>query len=75
MAGLRIGGALGLKIGDLEVPGQRTHVRPMAWRTCVSSPMNGRGRVVDIPAAAMGVVTKVREVRHAVAAAQVIEAR
>jgi integrase len=73
--GLRIGEAIALQVGDLDAAGRLLHIRRMVRRGYVSSPKNGKGRVVDIPASAVAVLEKVRQTRQAEAAYQGTEAR
>lgn len=74
-AGLRIGEAVGLQVGDLDVTGQRLHIRRTVRRAYISSPKNGKPRTVDVPATTMGVLERVKEIRQAEAAYQGGEAR
>ena len=74
-AGLRIGEAVGLQVGDLDVTGKRLHIRRMVRRGYINSPKNSKGRVVDLPAAAVAVLERVREIRQVEAAYQGKEAR
>ena len=74
-AGLRIGETVALQVGDLDVPGQQLHIRRMVRRGYISSPKNGKGRVVDIPASAAAILESVRQTRQAEAAYQGTEAR
>ncbi len=75
MGGLRIGEAVGLQVGDLDVPGLQVHIRRAVRRGYVSSPKNGKGRVVDIPTSTVAVLARVREVRQVEGAYQGVEAR
>lgn len=74
-AGLRISEAKGLQIGDLDAPGQRLHIRRQVRRGYISSPKNGKGRVVDLPAFTVAVLEQVRQTRQAEAAYNGVEAR
>lgn len=73
--GLRVGEALGLQVGDLDVPSEQIHIRRTVRRGYASSPKNGKGRTVDVPATAMAFLAKIREIRQAEAAVQGTEAR
>ena len=74
-AGLRISEAKGLQVGDVDVPGQRLHVRRQVRRGYISSPKNGKGRVVDLPASTVAILEQVRQTRQAEAAYNGVEAR
>ncbi len=74
-AGLRIGEAVGLQVGDLDVPGRQVHIRRTVRRAYISSPKNGKPRSVDLPATTMDVLARVRENRQVEAAYQGTEAR
>ncbi|MBI4574263.1 MAG: site-specific integrase [candidate division NC10 bacterium] len=73
--GLRMGEAVGLQVGDLDVPGRQIHIRRTVRRGYISSPKSGKGRTVDVPATTMAVLDRVRETRQAEAAYQGGEAR
>ena len=73
--GLRIGEAIALQVGDLDIAGQRVHVRRMVRRAYISSPKMGKARMVDLPATTVAVLTRVREIRQAEAAVQGVEPR
>jgi integrase len=74
-AGLRLGEALGLQVGDLDVPGQQVHIRRTVRRGYISSPKNGKGHTVDVPATTIAVLAGVRETRQTEAAYRGVEAR
>jgi integrase len=74
-AGLRIGEAVGLQVGDLDATGRQLHVRRSVRRAFIGSPKNGRGRVVDLPASTVTVLERLRQTRQAEAAYQGGEAR
>ena len=74
-AGVRLGEALGLQVGDLDAPALQIHIRRSYRRGHVSSPKNGKGRVVDVPATMMAVLVREREIRQAEAAVHGTEAR
>ncbi len=74
-AGLRIGEAVALQVGDLDASNQQLHIRRMVRRGYISSPKNGKGRVVDIPASTVAVLEEVRQTRQAEAAYNGSEAR
>ena len=74
-AGLRISEAKGLQVGDVDVPGQRLHIRRQVRRGYISSPKNGKGRVVDLPASVVAILEQVRQTRQAEAAYNGVEAR
>jgi integrase len=74
-AGVRLGEAVGLQVGDLDAPGQRLHIRRMVRRGYISSPKNGKGKVVDLPASTVTVLERVRQTRQAEAAYLGTEAR
>ncbi len=74
-AGLRIGEAIGLQVGDLDAPGKQLHIRRMVRRGYISSPKNGKGRVVELPGPTVAVLARVREIRQAEAAVNGTEAR
>ncbi len=74
--GLRVGEAQGVQIGDLDERGARIHVRRSIGRAGhISSPKNGKGRVVDLPARTVAVLAKLRELRQVEAAVEGREAR
>ncbi len=74
--GLRIGEAVSLQVGDLDVPGLRLHVRrTVSGRGAIGSPKSGRARVVDVPGPTMRVLKEVRETKQAEAAYTGREAR
>ena len=66
---------MALQVGDLDAVARQVHIRRMVRRGHVSSPKNGRGRVVDIPASTVAVLEKVRDIRQAEAAVLGVEAR
>ncbi len=74
-AGLRVGEAKGLQVGDVDLLGQQLHIRRTVRRGYISSPKNGKGRTVDVPATTVGVLQQVRQTRQAEAAYQGKEAR
>jgi len=74
-AGLRLGEALALRVGDLDAPALQIHVRRAYRKGHVSSPKNGRVRVVDVGGTTMQALVKVREIRQAEAAVRGTEAR
>lgn len=74
-AGLRIGEAVGLQGGDLDATERQIHLRRTVSRGHISSPKNGKGRVVDVPATTMAVLGELREIRQAEAAVAGAEAR
>ncbi len=74
-AGLRIGEAIGLQVGDLDAPGKQLHIRRMVRRGYISSPKNGKGRVVEIPASTTAILETLRQTRQAEAAYKGTEAR
>ncbi|HSD50467.1 MAG TPA: hypothetical protein VLG48_03590, partial [Candidatus Methylomirabilis sp.] len=74
-AGLRLGEAVALQVGDLDAPGQRLHIPRSVRRGYVSSPKNGKGRVVDLPGPSVAVLARIREIRQAEAAVHGTEAR
>lgn len=73
--GLRIGEAVAVQVGDLDATGQQLHIRRMVRRGYISSPKNGKGRVVEIPASTVAVLERVRQTRQAEAAYTGTEAR
>jgi integrase len=73
--GLRVGEAVGLQVGDMDVPGLKLHIRRTARRGYVNSPKNGKARVVDVPDTTMAVLQRIREIRQAEAAVAGTEAR
>ena len=73
--GLRIGEAIGLQVGDIDVVGQQIHVRRAVRRGYIASPKNGKGRTVDMPPTTMSVLEQLRETRQVEAAYQGKEAR
>jgi integrase len=73
--GLRVGEAVGLQVGDMDVPGLRLHVRRTARRGYIDSPKNGKPGIVDVPATTMAVLQRVKEIRQAEAAVAGTEAR
>ncbi|HLG44087.1 MAG TPA: tyrosine-type recombinase/integrase [Nitrospirales bacterium] len=73
--GLRIGEAVALQVGDLDVPGLQVHIRRTARRGYVSSPKSGKAGTVDVPTSTMAVLANVREIRQVEAAVQGTEAR
>jgi len=74
--GLRIGEAVSLQVGDLDVQGLKLHVRrTRSTHGVLSSPKSGKGRVVDVPPSTMAVLAQVRETRQAEAAYTGREAR
>ncbi len=74
-AGVRLGEAVGLQVGDLDGPGQRIHIRRTVRRGYISSPKTGKGRVVDLPASTVAVLETLRQTRQAEAAYLGTEAR
>ncbi len=74
-AGLRVGEAKGLQVGDADQVGQQLHIRRTVRRGYVSSPKNGKGRTVDVPAFTMAILEQVRQTRQAEAAYAGKEAR
>jgi integrase len=74
-AGLRIGEAVALQVGDLDAENRQVHIRRIIQRGRVGSPKNGKGRVVDVPQTTMEVLAKIRDVRQAEAAVDGTEAR
>ncbi len=74
-AGLRIGEAVALQVGDLDAVNRTLHIRRMVRRGYISSPKNGKGRVVDIPGSTVAVLESVRQTRQAEAAYKGVEAR
>ncbi len=74
-AGLRIGEAVALQVGDLDAVEHQVHIRRTTRRGYVSSPKNGKIRVVDVPATTMAVLAQVRQTRQAEAAYTGKEAR
>ncbi|HSB68728.1 MAG TPA: site-specific integrase, partial [Candidatus Methylomirabilis sp.] len=51
------------------------HVRRTVRRAYISSPKNGKGRVVDVPAQTIAVLARVREIQQAEAAVKGTEPR
>ncbi len=74
-AGLRIGEAVGLQVGDLDMPGRQVHIRRTVRRAYISSPKNGKPRSVDVPTSTVAVLAGVRDTRQAEAAFEGTEAR
>jgi integrase len=74
-AGLRIGEAVGLQVGDLDALNKQVHIRRTVRRGYISSPKNGKGRVVDVPPSTVAVLEGVRQTRQAEAAYSGVEAR
>ncbi len=74
-AGLRVGEAKGLQVGDVDSLGQQIHVRRTVRRGYISSPKNGKGRTVDVPASTVAILERVRQTRQAEAAYEGKEAR
>ncbi len=74
-AGLRIGEAVALQVGDLDATNRQAHIRRAVRRGYISSPKNGKGRVVDIPASTVAILEGVRQTRQAEAAYEGKEAR
>jgi integrase len=66
---------IGLQVGDLDVPGRQVHIRRAVRRGHISSPKNGKGRAVDVPASTVVALEEVRQTRQAEAAYQGTEAR
>jgi integrase len=73
--GLRIGEAVALQVGDLDIPALQLHIRRMVRRGYIDSPKSGRAGIVDVPASTMAALAKLREIRQAEAAVQGVEAR
>jgi integrase len=74
-AGLRIGEAVTLQVGDLDGLSNQVHVRRTVSRATLSSPKSGKGRVVDVPATTMAVLGRLKAIRQAEAAVNGTEAR
>jgi integrase len=75
-AGLRLGEAIGLQVGDLDVEGAKIHVRRSVGRGGhIGSPKNGTGRVVAVPDVIMVKLAALREIRQVEAAVDGREAR
>jgi integrase len=73
--GLRVGEAVGLQVGDLDGAGQQVHIRRTVGERHISTPKSGKPRTVDVPAATIAVLERVREMRQAEAAFKGVEAR
>lgn len=73
--GLRIGEAIGLQVGDLDVAGLRLHVRWTVRRGYISSPKSSKAGVVEVPASTMKVLADLKELRQVEAAVNGGEAR
>ena len=73
--GLRVGEAVALQVGDLDVAGLRIHIRRTVRRGYVDSPKNGEAGIVDIPPTTMEVLRELRDIRQVEAAVKGTEAR
>ena len=51
--GLRIGEAVGLQVGDLDVADCQLHIRRTVRRGYIDSPKNGEAEIVDVPPTTM----------------------
>ncbi|MGD0264240.1 MAG: site-specific integrase [Candidatus Methylomirabilota bacterium] len=74
-AGLRVGEALALQVGDLDALGLKLHIRRTVRRGYVDSPKSGKAGIVDVPPTTMAVLARIAEIRQAEAAVQGVEAR
>ena len=73
--GLRIGEAVGLQVGDLDVADCQLHIRRTVRRGYIDSPKNGEAGIGDVPPTTMVVLERIKEIRRVEAAAQGTEPR
>jgi integrase len=73
--GLRVGEAIGLQVGDLDVADCQLHIRRSVRRGYIDSPKSGKLGIVDVPATTMAVLERVKGLRRVEAAVRGTEAR